>query len=146
MRSENMGSSPTHSGASSCSTMAATMGGVPSAAPMPVSPLSVSTGISVASLFTLVPRSVRWRFSGGTGADIGMADTLTIFMGRFPCLGGSRPKNVIHRDQGPHRHVGSNGAMKLSLIVRGQHPPGDTLQHLQDDLELVRCADRLGFD
>ena len=36
--------------------------------------------------------------------------------------------------------------MKFSLIVRGQHPPGDTAQHLRDDLELVRCADRVGFD
>ena len=36
--------------------------------------------------------------------------------------------------------------MKLSLIVRGQHPPGDTVQHLRDDLDLVRCADQLGFD
>ena len=35
---------------------------------------------------------------------------------------------------------------KLSLIVRGQHPPGDVVGHLQDDLELVRAADRLGFD
>src|SRR6516162_5372669 len=59
MRSENIGSSPTHSAASSCSTMAATIGGVPRAAPMPVSPTSVSTRISVASLLTLVPRSVR---------------------------------------------------------------------------------------
>src|SRR6266446_4809579 len=82
MRSENMGFSSTHSAASSCWTMAATIGGVPRAAPMPVSPLSVSTRISVASLLTLVPRSVRWRFSSGTGADIGIADTLTIFMGR----------------------------------------------------------------
>ena len=36
--------------------------------------------------------------------------------------------------------------MKLSLMVRGQHPPGDTAGHLRDDLDLVRCADRLGFD
>jgi alkanesulfonate monooxygenase SsuD/methylene tetrahydromethanopterin reductase-like flavin-dependent oxidoreductase (luciferase family) len=36
--------------------------------------------------------------------------------------------------------------MKLSLIVRGQHPPGNPAQHLQDDLDLVRTADRLGFD
>ena len=36
--------------------------------------------------------------------------------------------------------------MKLSLMVRGQHPPGDTRQHLDDDLDLVRTADRLGFD
>jgi len=36
--------------------------------------------------------------------------------------------------------------MKLSLIVRGQHPPGDTVAHLREDLDLVRCADRLGFD
>src|SRR5579859_7127153 len=36
--------------------------------------------------------------------------------------------------------------MKLSLIVRGQHPPGDMAQHLHDDIELVLCADRLGFD
>ena len=35
---------------------------------------------------------------------------------------------------------------KLSLIVRGQHPQGDTRQHLADDLDLVRAADRLGFD
>ncbi len=36
--------------------------------------------------------------------------------------------------------------MKLSLMVRGQHPPGDAARHLQDDLDLVRCADRLGFE
>jgi alkanesulfonate monooxygenase SsuD/methylene tetrahydromethanopterin reductase-like flavin-dependent oxidoreductase (luciferase family) len=36
--------------------------------------------------------------------------------------------------------------MKLSLIVRGQHPQGDTQKHLADDLDLVRAADRLGFD
>jgi alkanesulfonate monooxygenase SsuD/methylene tetrahydromethanopterin reductase-like flavin-dependent oxidoreductase (luciferase family) len=36
--------------------------------------------------------------------------------------------------------------MKLSLIVRGQHPPGASEQHLADDLELVRTADRLGFN
>src|SRR5262245_12651405 len=59
--------------------MAATMGGDPSAAPMPVRPLSVYTRISVESLFSLVPRSVRWRFSFGTGADMGVADTLVIF-------------------------------------------------------------------
>src|SRR6202451_4615655 len=39
-----------------------------------------------------------------------------------------------------------SGAFKLSLIVRGQHPPGDPAKHLADDLELVRAADRLGFD
>jgi hypothetical protein len=27
--------------------------------------------------------------------------------------------------------------MKLSLIVHGQHPPGDMAQHLHDDIELV---------
>jgi hypothetical protein len=57
--------------------------GVPRAAPMPVSPLSVSARISVASLLTFVPRSVRWRFSSGTGADIGTAGTLTILIGCF---------------------------------------------------------------
>ncbi|HEY2621370.1 MAG TPA: LLM class flavin-dependent oxidoreductase [Acetobacteraceae bacterium] len=36
--------------------------------------------------------------------------------------------------------------MKFSLIVRGQHPPGDSARHLRDDLDLVRCAERLGFD
>jgi alkanesulfonate monooxygenase SsuD/methylene tetrahydromethanopterin reductase-like flavin-dependent oxidoreductase (luciferase family) len=36
--------------------------------------------------------------------------------------------------------------MKLSLIVRGQHPPGDSTKHLRDDLDLVRAAERLGFD
>jgi alkanesulfonate monooxygenase SsuD/methylene tetrahydromethanopterin reductase-like flavin-dependent oxidoreductase (luciferase family) len=36
--------------------------------------------------------------------------------------------------------------MKFSLIVRGQHPSGDAEARLQDDLELVRCAERLGFD
>jgi alkanesulfonate monooxygenase SsuD/methylene tetrahydromethanopterin reductase-like flavin-dependent oxidoreductase (luciferase family) len=36
--------------------------------------------------------------------------------------------------------------MQLSLIVRGQHPPGDIAGHLRDDLELVRRADALGFD
>ena len=25
--------------------------------------------------------------------------------------------------------------MQISLIVRGQHPPGDTAAHLRDDLE-----------
>jgi alkanesulfonate monooxygenase SsuD/methylene tetrahydromethanopterin reductase-like flavin-dependent oxidoreductase (luciferase family) len=36
--------------------------------------------------------------------------------------------------------------MKLSLIVRGQHPTGASAQHLCDDLDLVRAAERLGFD
>ena len=36
--------------------------------------------------------------------------------------------------------------MRLSLIVRGQHPPGDIARHLEDDLDLVRRADALGFD
>src|ERR1043166_8089745 len=36
--------------------------------------------------------------------------------------------------------------MQLSLIVRGQHPPGDVVAHCQDDLELVRRAEQLGFD
>ena len=36
--------------------------------------------------------------------------------------------------------------MQLSLIVRGQHPPGDIAAHLRDDLDLVRRADELGFD
>ncbi len=37
-------------------------------------------------------------------------------------------------------------AMQLSLIVRGQHPPGDIAGHLKDDLALVRRAEALGFD
>jgi alkanesulfonate monooxygenase SsuD/methylene tetrahydromethanopterin reductase-like flavin-dependent oxidoreductase (luciferase family) len=41
---------------------------------------------------------------------------------------------------------GQGRSMQLSLIVRGQHPPGDTAGHLRDDLELVRRADALGFD
>jgi len=36
--------------------------------------------------------------------------------------------------------------MQLSLIVRGQHPPGDTVARFHDDLELVRRAEQLGFD
>jgi alkanesulfonate monooxygenase SsuD/methylene tetrahydromethanopterin reductase-like flavin-dependent oxidoreductase (luciferase family) len=36
--------------------------------------------------------------------------------------------------------------MQLSLIVRGQHKPGDSAAHLRDDLELVRRAEELGFD
>ncbi len=36
--------------------------------------------------------------------------------------------------------------MQLSLIIRGQHPPGDIAAHLRDDLELVRRAEALGFD
>jgi len=36
--------------------------------------------------------------------------------------------------------------MQLSLIVRGQHPPGDTAAHLRDDLELVTRAEEVGFD
>ena len=35
---------------------------------------------------------------------------------------------------------------KLSLIVRGQHPPGDPAGHLKDDLDLVRKAEAVGFD
>jgi alkanesulfonate monooxygenase SsuD/methylene tetrahydromethanopterin reductase-like flavin-dependent oxidoreductase (luciferase family) len=37
--------------------------------------------------------------------------------------------------------------MKLSLIVRGQHPAADDIRdRLADDLELVRRAEELGFD
>src|ERR1700730_6958562 len=41
---------------------------------------------------------------------------------------------------------GQGSQMQLSLIVRGQHPPGDTAAHLRDDLELVRRAEQVGFD
>src|SRR5262249_12974447 len=82
-------------------TMAATIGGVPRAAPMPVSPLSVSTRMSGASLLTLVPRAVRGRFSGGTGADIGMADTVTLFMPGSSWTGrrAPDPPPAAHRGQ-----------------------------------------------
>ena len=40
----------------------------------------------------------------------------------------------------------SGSSMQLSLIVRGQHPPGDTAAHLRDDLELVKRAEEVGFD
>ncbi|MBV9860907.1 MAG: LLM class flavin-dependent oxidoreductase [Alphaproteobacteria bacterium] len=37
--------------------------------------------------------------------------------------------------------------MKLSLMVRGQHPAADDIRdRLADDLELVRRAEALGFD
>ena len=37
--------------------------------------------------------------------------------------------------------------MELSLIVRGQHPAGEDMrERLQDDLELVKRADQLGFN
>ena len=39
-----------------------------------------------------------------------------------------------------------SGGMQISLIVRGQHPPGDIAGHLRDDLELVRRAEKVGFD
>jgi alkanesulfonate monooxygenase SsuD/methylene tetrahydromethanopterin reductase-like flavin-dependent oxidoreductase (luciferase family) len=42
--------------------------------------------------------------------------------------------------------IAQRSKMQLSLIVRGQHPPGDAVGHLHDDLELVRRADELGFD
>src|SRR5438046_7286532 len=38
------------------------------------------------------------------------------------------------------------GSMQLSLIVRGQQPPGDIAGHQRDDLELVRRAEKVGFD
>ncbi|HYU11646.1 MAG TPA: LLM class flavin-dependent oxidoreductase [Stellaceae bacterium] len=41
---------------------------------------------------------------------------------------------------------GQGSPMQLSLIVRGQHPPGDIAGYLRDDLALVRRADELGFD
>src|SRR6185312_17446696 len=62
--------------------------------------------------------------------------------GRMNSAAG-RPRWLCPRGEPPG---GGTNAMKLSLIVRGQHPPGDTVRHLSDDLELVRCADRLGFD
>src|SRR5256714_8951819 len=39
-----------------------------------------------------------------------------------------------------------SGWMQISLIVRGQHPPGDIAAGLRDDLELVKRADQVGFD
>ncbi len=35
---------------------------------------------------------------------------------------------------------------QLSLMVRGQHPAGDVVGHLNDDLALIRRAEALGFD
>src|SRR5258705_12260463 len=36
--------------------------------------------------------------------------------------------------------------IQISLIVRGQHPPGDIAARLRDDLELVKRADQVCFD
>jgi alkanesulfonate monooxygenase SsuD/methylene tetrahydromethanopterin reductase-like flavin-dependent oxidoreductase (luciferase family) len=36
--------------------------------------------------------------------------------------------------------------MQISVIIRGQHPPGDTAGHMRDDLELVRTAEKVGLD
>src|SRR5690242_14275969 len=139
IRSENIGSSPRHSGASSCATVAATMGSAPSAAPMPVRPVSVSTRISVASLFTFGPRSVRWRFAPGTGADIAMAVTLTIFIGTFlpsrrplrGTVGGIPPtgKAPRHRPRPQHgdarRHlVPRHHPQRFNRLVHGSSRPG----------------------
>src|SRR3982074_22015 len=41
---------------------------------------------------------------------------------------------------------GQGSPMELSLTVRGRHPPGDIAGHLRDDLELVRRAEKVGFD
>jgi alkanesulfonate monooxygenase SsuD/methylene tetrahydromethanopterin reductase-like flavin-dependent oxidoreductase (luciferase family) len=35
---------------------------------------------------------------------------------------------------------------QFSLMVRGQHPPGDIAGHFRDDIALVKRADELGFD
>src|SRR5277367_5829297 len=89
MRSENSGSAPTHSAASSCSTMAATIGGVPRAAPMPVSPLSVSTNQA--------PPQVRTRLAPGA-KEIRTAGPILVFIdrgGRFETnTDGTAPVDV----------------------------------------------------
>ena len=36
--------------------------------------------------------------------------------------------------------------MQISVIIRGQHPQGDTAGHMRDDLELVRTAEKVGLD
>jgi alkanesulfonate monooxygenase SsuD/methylene tetrahydromethanopterin reductase-like flavin-dependent oxidoreductase (luciferase family) len=36
--------------------------------------------------------------------------------------------------------------MQFSLMVRGQHPPGDIAARFRDDISLVKRADELGFD
>src|SRR5947207_11219164 len=40
-------------------------------------------------------------------------------------------------------HVARMSRMQLSLIIRGQHPPGDIAAHLRDDLALDRKSTRL---
>src|SRR3954453_7718245 len=42
--------------------------------------------------------------------------------------------------------MSTNKKMQLSLIVRGQHPPGDIESHFRDDIELVKRAEAVGFD
>ena len=78
----------------------------PSDAPMPTRPPSASTRINTASDFTLVPISVRWRRSGGTGSDMGMARTAEIFIAQLPCSrrrGPRRPWSGPARASRRHR-------------------------------------------
>ena len=42
--------------------------------------------------------------------------------------------------------MSTGSKMQLSLIVRGQHPPGDIAGHFRDDMELVKRAEAVGFD
>jgi alkanesulfonate monooxygenase SsuD/methylene tetrahydromethanopterin reductase-like flavin-dependent oxidoreductase (luciferase family) len=42
--------------------------------------------------------------------------------------------------------MSTGSKMQLSLIVRGQHPPGDIEGHFRDDIELVKRAEAVGFD
>src|SRR5277367_4874205 len=95
MRSENIGSSPTHSAASSCSTMAATIGGVPRAAPMPVSPLSVSTNQAPPQVRTrLAPGGSRIRTLGPTFGTHSLGAPLVISV-TLPCFPLTEKRNHL---------------------------------------------------
>ena len=57
----------------------------------------------------------------------------------------TRPEGTRRQGDGAGMST-TQAQMQLSLIVRGQHPPGDIAGHFRDDIELVKRAEAVGFD
>src|SRR6267154_4026621 len=65
----------------------------------------------------------------------------------LPSLFAARPSLHPRRSEDNVPGTESGGEMKLSLIIRGQHPAGEDMRaRLADDIDLVMRAEQLGFD
>jgi alkanesulfonate monooxygenase SsuD/methylene tetrahydromethanopterin reductase-like flavin-dependent oxidoreductase (luciferase family) len=98
-----------------------------------------------------MPNTISIPASWRTRATSTLAGISSVSIGSIvialPSLFAARPSLHPRRSEDNVPGTERGGEMKLSLIIRGQHPAGEDMRaRLADDIDLVMRAEQLGFD